>query len=126
LVLLAIAAHGCVQHASAPTSPVRIPSAEAPAEAPSAERIASTGRIEGALLVDDGVLVTLDAAELESIQRCHRAGRPFGWALLSVTSERTISVVESEPGVGEAAGCARSSLTLRRESGEVLVYLRFL
>lgn len=127
LVLFVVSA-SCAERAPTSTAPdtVRVPTPETTSNSKPAERSPSTGRIEGVYLADDGVLVALSTEALASIERCHHAGRPLGWALLSVNAENAIQLVEAEESVAEAASCARGSLALPERGGEVLIYLRFL
>lgn len=130
LSFLCVASVGCATSETpsrhpAP-APVQVPVPQTTDQSERTERSPSSGRIEGVFLLDDGVLTALNPDELDSIARCHHAGRPFGWALLSVDPQSAISVVEAEPHVEEAASCARSSLSLRAGTTEVLIYLRFL
>lgn len=115
-----------VPSANPAPAPAQVPVPQNVDQGEQRERSSSAGRIEGVFLLDDGVLNSLNPDELESIARCHHAGRPFGWALLSVDAQNGISLVEAEASVDEAASCARSSLSLRAGTGEVLIYLRFL
>jgi hypothetical protein len=127
-VLLFVVSASCAtrEPASATPETVRVPTPETTPDSTHAERSPSTGRIEGVYLADDGVLVALNEKELASIERCHRAGRPLGWALLSVEAQNAIQLVEAEESVAQAASCAREGLSLRDRGGEVLIYLRFL
>jgi hypothetical protein len=126
--LLFVVVAGCATRAPTPAAPatVRAPTPETTPDLTQSERSPSTGRIEGVYLADDGVLVALNEKELTSIERCHRAGRPLGWALLSVDAQNAIQLVEAEESVTDAASCAREGLSLRDRGGEVLIYLRFL
>lgn len=130
LFVLSVVTAGCATRgapsASPRPAPVEVPVPEKTNETEHIDRSPSSGRIEGVFLVDDGVLVALTAVELGTIARCHHAGRPFGWALLSVDAKNAITLVEAEAGVAQAASCAQSSLSLRERTGEVLIYLRFL
>jgi hypothetical protein len=125
---LLIVVAGCAtrEPTSAAPAPVRAPTPETTPDSTQAERSPSTGRIEGVYLTENGVLVALNEKELASIERCHRAGRPLGWALLSVDAQIAIQLVEAEESVAQAASCAREGLSLRDWGGEVLIYLRFL
>jgi hypothetical protein len=128
LFALAVLSVACAtrEAPSGARAPVAVPVPQTTHDSEHTERSPSTGRIEGVFLEDDGVLAALTADELGSIARCHHAGRPFGWALLSVDAQRAVTLVEAEAGVAQAASCAQSSMSVREGLGEVLIYLRFL